>query len=196
MTVSSRRPVHVALVSLVLGIIFFGISFFLGRWSGVFAISAISWFILSMALIWFVLSLQFYQRTLAEQERLDVSQLAKDEQASTIFKAESEHAALFSIAQRRLRVFEKWFIPIFSGLIAVYQITIGLLLFYAYRADAEARFKQPLLCAICMTAIAFVSFSGGLRSGTYSFSIFPEFHSSETYNPQKQLPYSLTSCSL
>lgn len=158
MTVSSRRPVQVALVSFVLGIIFFGISFFLGRWSGVFAISAISWFILSMALIWFVLCLQFYQRSLAEQEKLDVSQLAKDEQASTIFKAESERATLFSIAQRRLRVFEKWFIPIFSALIAAYQITIGLLLFYAYRPDADAQFRQPLLCAICMTAIAFVSF--------------------------------------
>ena len=109
MTLSSKRPEHVALVSLVLSVIFFGIAFFLGRWSGYFAVSAIGWLILSVALIWFVLCLQFHQRSLAEQEKLDVSQLAKDEQASTIFRAESEHVTLFSAAQRRLGIFEKWF---------------------------------------------------------------------------------------
>ena len=158
MALSSKRPEHVALVSLVLSVIFFGIAFFLGRWSGFFAVSAIGWLILSVALIWFVLCLQFHQRSLAEQEKLDVSQLAKDEQASTIFRAESEHVTLFSAAQRRLGIFEKWFVPVFSALIAVYQIAVGLYLINALRAGVENELKQPLLCAVCMTALAFVSF--------------------------------------
>ncbi len=158
MTISSKRPEHVAFASLILSIIFFGIAFFLGRWSGIFAISSLSWFMLSAALIWFVLTLQFHQRSLAEQEKLDVSQLAKDEQASTIFRSESEHTALFSVAQRRLGVFEKWFIPIFSVLIAVYQAAMGLFLLNSLRAGIEGEIKEPLLCAIILTAIAFVSF--------------------------------------
>ncbi len=158
MTVSSKRPVHVALVSLILSVIFFGIAFFLGRWSGFLAISAAGWLVLSVALVWFVLCLQFYQRALAEQEKLDVSQLTQEERTSTIFQAGSERATLFSAAQRRLEIFEKWFVPIFSAFIAAFQILIGLYLLKAALAPAADELKQPLLCGICMTAVAFVSF--------------------------------------
>jgi membrane protease subunit HflK len=158
MTVSSKRPIHVALVSLILSIIFFGIVFFLGRWSGFFAVSAVGWLILSVSFIWFVLCLQFYQRSLAEQEKLDIGQLVRDEGTSAIFQAKSERATLFTAAQNRLAIFEKWFIPIFSALIAAYQIGIGLYLLNAVGAAVENELKQPLLCGICMTAIAFISF--------------------------------------
>ncbi len=158
MTVSSKRPVHVALVALILSIVFFGIAFFLGRWSGFIAISAIAWFLLSVAFIWFVLCLQFYQRALAEQEKLDVGQLGGEEGSSTIFQAGSERAGLFSAAQRRLEVFEKWFVPIFSALIAIFQMLIGLHLLNVVLGGVDGDLKQPLLCGIGMTAIAFASF--------------------------------------
>jgi len=158
MTVSSKRPVHIALVSFILSIIFFGITFFLGRWSGFLAVSAVSWLILSVAFIWFVLCLQFYQRSLAEQEKLDSGQLIRDERTSAIFQASSEQATLLSVAQRRLEIFEKWFVPIFAALIGAFQIGIGLYLFKAFSAGFEEELKQPLLCGICLTAIAFVSF--------------------------------------
>ncbi len=158
MTVSSKRPVHVALVSLILSIIFFGIAFFLGQWSGFFAVSAVSWLVLSVALTWLVLCLQFYQRCLAEQEKLDAGQLVRDEKTSAIFQARSERATLLSVAQRRLEIFEKWFIPIFAAIIAAFQIGIGLYLLKAFGSEFEAELKQPLLCGICLTAIAFISF--------------------------------------
>ncbi len=158
MAESSKRPEHVALVSLILSVVFFGITFFLGRWSGILAISAVSWFHLSVALIWFVLCIQFHQRALAEQEKLDESLLTKDEKASTIFQAKNERATLFSVAQHRLEIIEKWFIPIFSALIAIYQVGIGLFLLNALRSAVEGELKQPLLCAIFMVAMAFISF--------------------------------------
>lgn len=158
MTVSSKRPVHVALVSFVLSVVFFGISFFLGRWSGFPAISAVGWLNLSVAFIWLVLCLQFHQRALAEQEKLDAGQLSREQDASTIFQAGTERATLFYVAQRRLQIFEKWFIPLFSALIAAYQTAMGLYLLNAARTAIEPEIKQPLLCGICMTAIAFVSF--------------------------------------
>jgi regulator of protease activity HflC (stomatin/prohibitin superfamily) len=158
MTLSSKRAEYVALASLILSVLFFGIAFFVGRWSGFSPVSAVSWLILSAALIWLVLVIQFHQRALAEQEKLDMSQLAGDERASTIFQAKGERATMFAIAQRRLEILEKWFIPIFSAAIAVYQIAVGLHLLNAILAPAEQQTKQPLICAICMTAIAFISF--------------------------------------
>ena len=158
MTESSKRPEHIALVSLILNVLFFGIAFFLGRWSGIFAISAVGWLILSVALIWFVLCIQFHQRFLAEQEKLDMSLLARDEKASTIFQAKTEQAALFSVAQRRLEIIEKWFIPIFSVFIAIYQIAVGLYLLSDLKSGVNEDIRQPLLCAIFLAAMAFVSF--------------------------------------
>jgi membrane protease subunit HflK len=95
---------------------------------------------------------------LAEQEKLDMSQLAESKQGSTIFQAEGERAIMFAVAQRRLDLLEKWFIPVFSAIIAAYQIAIGLYLLKAVHTATDFEAKQPLVCAACMTAVAFVSF--------------------------------------
>jgi len=158
MATSSKRPEQVAWVSLILSVVFFGITFLLGRWSDFFAVWAVSWFFLSAVLIWFVLAVQFHTRGLAEQEKLDIGQLTKDKESSAIFQGKGERAALFAVAERRLQVLEKWFIPIFSGLLALYQLGIGLYLYKTIPDPGDIETKQPLLCAIWMTAIAFVSF--------------------------------------
>ncbi len=158
MTISSKRAEHVAWASLILSVIFFGIAYFVGRWSELFAVSAVGWQILSSALIWFVLALQFHQRALAQQEKLDMGQLAKAEHASTIFHAKGEQGVLFAVAQKRLELFEKWFLPVFSGAIAVYQAAMGLYLLKILSITGEYETRQPLTGAICMTSIAFISF--------------------------------------
>lgn len=159
MAISSRRAENIAIVALVVDIVFFVLVLLIGRWSGFLAVNATAWFILSAALVWAVLALQFHQRSLAEQEKLDLSQLGKaEEQDSGIFQAKGEHAGLFAVAQRRLQLLEKWFLPFFSAVIAFYQITVGLYLLKAVSAGIEADWKQPLLCSIFLTAVAFVSF--------------------------------------
>ena len=90
-----------------MSVVSFTATLLVGRWSGFFAVSATGWLILSAALIWLVLVIQFHQRTLAEQEKLDIGQLAKGEQSSAIFQAKSERATLFAVAQRRLQILEK-----------------------------------------------------------------------------------------
>jgi len=153
MTISSKRAEHVALAALILSGLFFGIALLIGLWSKFFAVYAVSWLILAAVLIWFVLCLQFHQRALAERENLDMGQLAKGEEDTTIFRAEGERATLFAVAQRRLEIFEKWFIPILSGIIAAYQFAIGLYLLRRIGADVDVESRQPLVCAVCMTAI-------------------------------------------
>jgi len=158
MTTLSKRAEYIAWASLTLSVIFFGVAFFLGRWSGFFAVSAVGWQILGAALVWLVLAIQFHQRALAEQERLDLGQLAKDEKAAAIFQAKGERATLFVAAQRRLDILEKWFMPVFSGLIASYEIAIGWYMLKNMPGIDGGGTQQPLVCAIVLTAVAFVSF--------------------------------------
>ncbi len=158
MTTSSKRPEQVAWVSLILSLIFFGVVFFLGRWSGFFAVSAMAWPILGSALIWLVLAIQFHQRSLAEQERLDMKQLAEDKQASALFEGKGERATLLAAAQRRLDLLERWFIPIFGALIAAFEISLGIVVLRGIGAAQGVETRQPLVAAIIVTAVAFVSF--------------------------------------
>ena len=172
MTLSSKRAEYLGLASLIISLIFSIIGLLIGRWSGYPVISGIGWLLLSSVFIWFVLCLQFHQRALAEQEKLDVSQMSKGESTGTIFHSKTERALFLDISQRRLKLFEKWFIPVFSGLIALYQLGIGFYLLKAIQSDTELVPQKPLLCAIFMTAIAFVSFllsryASGMSSQEY-----------------------------
>ncbi|MBN2589373.1 MAG: hypothetical protein JXA96_05900 [Sedimentisphaerales bacterium] len=158
MIVSSKRPKNVAIFSFVASLLFFVVALLLGKWSGFYVISSAGWFLLYVALIWFVLSIQFYQRALAEQEKLDLSQLAGGEQSSTIFQAKIEHQDLFSVAQGRLKTLEKWFVPIFAAIIALYQLIIGSSALKMALSGNEESPTGHLFCSIIMAAIAFVSF--------------------------------------
>ena len=153
MVISSKPAERIALTSLSFSIVFFGVAFFVGRWSGFYAISSVGWLILSAGLIWFVLVIQFHQRSLAEREKLDMSQLSGDAKSGTIFQATGGRAELFAVAQGRLKLLEKWFLPFFSAAIGIFQIAIGLYLLKAYSGEPEVTPKQPLVCAFCMIAV-------------------------------------------
>ena len=147
-----------ALGSLFIGILFFVASFLIGRWSNFFAVYAISYFFLGVALIELILLIQFHQRFLAEQEKFDMAELSKEQRADKLFQQKGEQAQLFAVAQRRLAIFERWFLPIFAVMIAVYQGAIGVYLLKAVSQSDPAFGKQALLCAVVMIALAFVSF--------------------------------------
>ena len=158
MSMSSKRGEQVSVACFVAAILFAVIALLVGRWSGFFAVSAVGWLILSAALIWLVLTIQFHQQWLAEQEKLDATQLAADKHTSAIFQQGNKNQDLFVTAKRRLDIFEKWFLPIFAAIIAIYQAGMGLYLLKGISSAASLTAKQPLVCVICMTAIAFISF--------------------------------------
>jgi regulator of protease activity HflC (stomatin/prohibitin superfamily) len=158
MNISSKRAEYVALTGLILNIIFFASAWVIGAVSGAFAVSALSWQILGGALIWLVLVILFHQRSLAEQEKLDMAQLARTKNADTIFQGTADRAELFAVAQRRLAILEKWFIPIFAVLIAIYETAIGLYLFNKASDVVTEELNLPQLGAVFMVAIAFISF--------------------------------------
>ena len=156
MKISPKRAEYLSITGLVLGLVFFVILFSIGRWSGSFAATASSWQVLCSVLVWFALLLQFHQRSLAEREKLDLAQLARTGDEHTIFEAEQEQKGLFAVAQRRLGLFEKWFLPIFALLIAVYLTGVGMLLLQG--SGVAELVRQPLVISVYMAAIAFVSF--------------------------------------
>lgn len=159
MNLSSRKARTVSVVAFILSFIFFAFTLIFGIVSGVLAMTLLSWQILAGVLIWLTLIAQFYQRSLAEQEKLDMSQLAKSVQQETIFSGGADRMALLAVAQKRLKFFERWILPFAAILIAVYQITMGLLLFYnKVLSPIEWPNSAPLLGAVLMVAVSFACF--------------------------------------
>ncbi|KKL77266.1 hypothetical protein LCGC14_2036620 [marine sediment metagenome] len=158
MNLSSKRAEKVALTALVLSVIFFVSCLVIGFKSHSFAVISLSWLILGAILIWLVLVLLFHQRSLAEQEKLDMAQLASDQSSDTIFQANASRQALFAVSSKRLAVFEKWFVPIFASLIAVYEIVMGLYLLKGASMVTSVTVKNPQVTAVLMVVFAFVCF--------------------------------------
>jgi len=155
----SKRAATVSLTAFIVSIVFFFSILILSSVTGVFALYALGWQILAVVMVWAVLVMQFYQRTLAEREQLDMAALEKAQGSDTIFQAQQSHADLFAVAQNRLRIFEKWFLPAFSLIIAGYQIVIGLFLLNKLKvADVTASTDSLLLGAVLAVAVAFISF--------------------------------------
>ncbi|MFA6187003.1 MAG: SPFH domain-containing protein [Phycisphaerae bacterium] len=158
MQTETKRAGVVCVIALVLSVIFFLSIYVLSKFTGVVPLYAISWQILAAAAIWAILAVQFYQRFLAEQEKLDMAQLEKAS-GDTIFEEQKNHSELFAVAQNRLRIFEKWFLPVFSIIVAVYQLFIGVMFVrYLLRRQETPAVSHLLVGAVLMVAIAFLSF--------------------------------------
>lgn len=154
----SKKAEIIALTSLVMSAAFFILTWLLGEYTRTFAMAALGWFNLAGVLVWGVLALLFHQRSLAEQEKMDMSQMARTQASDTIFQAGREQQELFAVAQRRLAVFEKWFLPALSFLIAAYQIGMGVFFVIRIRQVPAMDQQNPQLGAVLMVAVAFVSF--------------------------------------
>jgi len=158
MQTDAKKAGLVSLAALVLSAVFFLGSFILSRVTACFPLYALSWQILAGAVIWAVLAVQFYQKALAEQEKLDMAQLQLGS-GDTIFEAQKNHSELFAVAQNRLRIFEKWILPVFSVLIAAYEIVMGAVFIrYLLRRQEAYEPSHLLLGAVLTVSIAFLSF--------------------------------------
>ena len=158
MQTEAKKAGIVSLAALVLSAAFFLGSFILSKVTGVFAVYALSWQILAAVVIWAVLAVQFYQRALAQQEKLDMAVLGRSS-GDTIFEAQKSHSELFAVAQNRLRIFEKWILPVFSVCLALYQIAIGAYLIrHILQRQTEQQISHLLLGAVLAVSIAFLSF--------------------------------------
>ncbi|MBN1127082.1 MAG: hypothetical protein JXA82_18920 [Sedimentisphaerales bacterium] len=159
MELSSKRARQISVIALILSVVCFIAIWVIGAMSGAFAVTALSWQILATVLIWFVLVIQFHQRHLAEQEKLDMAQLARARESGTIFQQEQDPTAVLAVAARRLETIEKWFVPISAIVIAAYQAGMGIfLLTQTSQTLADQELSRPQLAAVFVVMVAFLSF--------------------------------------
>ncbi len=161
MNVSPRKAETVSLIALILSLVFFAFTLFFGAYVRILAMYVLSWQFLAGAFVWLVLLLQFHQRKLAAQEKLDMAQLATSESQDTIFSGGADRMAMLAVQQKRLVFFEKWMIPIASVLLAVYEILLGFMLFRKVTDPVGLAMwdsQEPLLAGVLMAGVAFVCF--------------------------------------
>ncbi len=161
MNVSSRKAKTVSLIAFILSLVFFISTLILGYYIGVASVALLSWHFLAATLVWLFLLIQFHQHCQAEQEKLDMSQLAKSDQQDTIFSGTGDRMAMLAVAQKRLQTLEKWGIPIVSIIIGLLEILLGLWLFRTSIDPVKSAIwdnANPLLGMVLMFAISFVCF--------------------------------------
>ena len=113
MTTSSRPAKLVAIVSLILSVIFFVITILIGRWSGFISIYSAGFVSLGcgVSLAGFAYPVPSAQPCRAGKARYD--HFAGEHRTDKIFQQKSEQSQLFAVAQKRLAILEKWFLPDF-----------------------------------------------------------------------------------
>jgi regulator of protease activity HflC (stomatin/prohibitin superfamily) len=158
MAISSKKAQHTALLALCLSIVFFLATLLLSAYWQILAVYILSWQILCGAMVWGVLVVQFYHQSAVEQENLDKARLSKSLEQETIFSGGGGRTTLFEQAHKRLAFFEKWILPSLGILIAVVEIVLGLLLYRASAGAQDWKPQNPLLCAVLVVLISFVSF--------------------------------------
>jgi membrane protease subunit HflK len=161
MNLSPRKAKTVSVIAFVLSLFFFIFTLVLGAFSETLSMYLLSWQILSGVLVWGVLIAQFYQRTLAEQEKLDAGQLSKAADEGTIFSGGADRMAMMAVAQKRLTFLEKWVVPVSAVLIGIYQVVMGLLLFQGKVLNETPQWSNPknlLLSAVLMATVSFIAF--------------------------------------
>ena len=161
MNLSPRKAKTVSVIAFVLSLFFFIFTLVLGAFSATLSMYLLSWQILAGVLVWGVLIVQFYQRTLAEQEKLDAGQLSKAADEGTIFSGGADRMAMMAVAQKRLVFLEKWVVPVSAVLIGIYQVVMGLLLFQGKVLKDTPEWSNPknlLLSAVLMATVSFIAF--------------------------------------
>lgn len=158
MTKSSKKAQTISLLGLILSGIFFASAFIIGVLLKTRLIIELSGLLFSTTLIWLVLLIQFFQRSQAEQEKLDRAKLTQSTKGGTMFEGPADRLAMFDVAQKRLAGLEKWFVPIAAIVIALLQIGIGLVLLRGVSVNLlEMTPEKPLLGAILLIGISFIS---------------------------------------
>lgn len=114
------------LVQLVAFIGVFGLGFAMQS----YAVQGVGWYLLGGVPIWFIALLVFRQRELAALEALDLEALRREKEATgggeALFEEEGGGALGFRVAEARLDWMQRWLVPTFSLLTAVYLLSIGI----------------------------------------------------------------------
>ncbi len=187
---SPKRAEILSLLAFFLHLLFFLLVLFLSSRVNSLAGKITAWHFLGGTIIWLMLLLQFRQRRLAEEERLDAEQyqrLRREGKETSVFEGTVAEDTLH-IAKRRLQWMEKYLLTIFAVAIALYLLGMGYWLGMQVRsagetvlAEREAIYETAaILVGIGMISFLFSRYAVGLSQesswrplragGSYLFS--------------------------
>ncbi len=157
MKTSSKRAQYLAIAGIVLSVAGFLTCLIFGAVAAILPVRFLAWQILGGVFIWTYLAVLFRNRNLAEQEKLDEASFT-NAQSNTLFQSDEQRAVLFNVARKRLDSFTKWGTLVFSVLIALYSIGVGIWLFKRAGDVTDMVITSPLAGACAMIVVAFFSF--------------------------------------
>jgi membrane protease subunit HflK len=140
MKLSPRRAETLSLIAFILQIVFFLLAHLVAYKSNSTAVRIEAWHFLGGILVWFVLLIQFRQRRLATEEKADAEEflrLRSEGKDTSVFESAAADSTL-RLAQRRLDWLEKYLVPIFSVLTAIYLVSIGVWNYLVLKALPES----------------------------------------------------------
>lgn len=156
---NQRRGKNVALVGLGLQVLVTVLAVVLWQWTSSRALLSLLWLLLAGVPLWLMTALLFYVQQLHRQEELELEELAGRTGSGTIFDEDAREQ--LHAAQRRLRTFRRWIVPLFTLLLAGYHAALGLLLLRALAAGANPELSSagPAALFLLLAFVLMILFS-------------------------------------
>ena len=157
---SHTRSRRASLYGLLLQVVIFVGVFLLSQAVRSSALLVLAWYLAGGILIWFVSLLVFRQRELAALEALDLEELRREKKATgggeAIFDEEGGGALGYRVAKARLEWMQRWLIPVFGLLHAIYLAALGLYIWFRLSPIGAEDILPMENLPIAMIALALV----------------------------------------
>ncbi len=163
MKLSPRRAEVLSLLAFFLQIGLFFLTFLIGHFTGSVAAKVEAWHFLGGSIVWLLLILQFHQQRLAQEEKLDAEQyqrLQRQGKDTSVFEGMAVEDQMH-LAVRRLRWLEKYLIPVFGALLAIYLLGISYVAYRTVKAPGSGLVGNSnlvLQSAAFLVGFALISF--------------------------------------
>jgi len=165
----NRRGEIASAVGLILQLAFAGAMLLIGyRWNGSVSTVAAGWFMLGGAGVWLAVLLIFHQQKMLDLESLETEQLRRrrevpGQEDTGLFGLPGAGGVETLVAARRLRLMRRWLLPIFTLLVAGYQIMAALVLLkwrirWPVRSDDWPAIVDASITVWFVAGIAFLCF--------------------------------------
>ena len=174
----NRRGEIASAVGLTLQLAFAGAMLLIGyRWNGSVSTVAAGWFMLGGAGVWLAVLLIFHQQKLLDLESLETEQLRRrrevpGQEGTGLFGLPGAGGVETLVAARRLRLMRRWLLPIFTLLVAGFEIMAALAVLkgrirWPVRSDdwpamVDANITVWFVAGIAFLCFLFSRYTGGM----------------------------------
>ena len=155
--IQQRRGKNVALAGAFFQLVFTAVMLVIWLWTRSAAAMSCLWFLIGGLGVWLMAALLLYCRQIERRESLELEEIAAGGGADgTIFAGDAERE--MRVAARRLRIVERWGVPLFALFWAAYHVATGLLMLQYLRTHQGATIQAAGEGALFLVLIAFLAF--------------------------------------